>query len=231
MDTEALSRTLARNLAAVRERIARAEARAGRPPGSCRLIAVTKTVGADEIAALFSLGQKDFGENRVQDLVAKKQALASRGLAGAEGPRFHMIGHLQRNKVGRFLRSGAALHALDSERLAEAIERALEGASAPLEAFVEVNVSGESSKGGLAPADLPEFLARRRARGRIAPRGLMTMAPLDAPGDRARPFFRALRELAEKAGLCELSMGMTQDFEVAVEEGATVVRIGSALFA
>jgi pyridoxal phosphate enzyme (YggS family) len=225
-----LEPVLARNLAAVRDRIARAEARAGRAPGGTRLVAVTKSVPAEVAAALVRLGARELGENRVQDLAGKLEALRACGVDA----RFHMIGHLQRNKVKAVLKTGAFLHAIDSERLAEALEAALpEGPPRPC--FVEVNVSGEPQKGGLAPEDLAPFLERRAARGRLAPAGLMTMAPLDAPGERARPCFARLRGLREELAarfpaLVDLSMGMTQDFEAAVEEGASVVRVGRALF-
>lgn len=228
----ARERALARNLALVRDRIAAAEARAARPAGSVRLVAVTKTVGPDLALSLVRLGQRELGENRVQDLLEKMEAIA--------GARFHMIGHLQRNKAKAFLRSGAFLHALDSERLARALEDLLEKGEAParprpLPCYVEVNVSGEASKGGLVPGEVPDFLARRRARGLLRPEGLMTIAPQAQAGERARPHFAALRALRDDLAraypeLCDLSMGMTQDFEAAIAEGATVVRIGSALF-
>lgn len=228
MDVEAV---LARNLGEVRERMARAEARAGRASGAPRLVAVTKSVSAEVAAALVRLGASELGENRVQDLERKREALRARGIE----PSFHMIGHLQRNKVKAVLGTGAFLHALDSERLAAAIEDALPPEAVPREAFVEVNVAREPQKGGLAPEELEDFLVRRAARGRIAPVGLMTVAPEADAGDRARPHFQRLRELGEGLrlrfpGLRELSMGMTQDFEAAIEEGATVVRIGRALF-
>jgi hypothetical protein len=226
----AVREALARNLAAVRARMSAALARAGRPQGACRLVAVTKTVAPAVAVALAALGVEEIGENRVQDLVKKRAALAASGLA----PRLHMIGHLQRNKVKQVIEAGAYLHALDSERLALAIEAA-HPAGRPLPALVEVNVSGEASKGGLPPEELEPFLARRHAAGRIAPAGLMTMAPLADAGDRARPHVARLRALRDALaprfpGLSELSMGMTQDFEAGIAEGATFVRIGRALF-
>jgi pyridoxal phosphate enzyme (YggS family) len=250
MDLQAdqLRAALARSLAGVRERIARAAEGAGRGAGEVRLVAVTKTVPAEVAAALVALGVQDLGENRVQDLVEKQAALRR---AGAPA-RFHMIGHLQRNKARAALDAGAFLHALDGERLAEAVEDEIEkqhgrgatgagpGAAAacmpaPLDCFVEVNVSGEASKGGLAPAEVEAFLARREARRLLRPTGLMTMAPLADAGDRARPHFARLRALRDALrmrfpALAALSMGMTQDFEAAIAEGATHVRIGSALF-
>lgn len=226
MEAESLSANVER----VRERIAAAAGRSGRPPGAVRLVAVTKSVGAAVAAELVRLGVGDLGENRVDALARKQEALAAEGLR----PRWHMIGHLQRNKVKPFLATGALLHSMDGDRLADALaERAPGGA--PLPVLLEVNVSGEASKGGFPPDAVAPALERLEAAGRLAPRGLMTMAPISEDPEAARPLFRALRELRDRlrarhADLAELSMGMSQDYEVAVEEGATLVRVGTALF-
>jgi pyridoxal phosphate enzyme (YggS family) len=228
----ALRATLARNLARVRERMAEAAARAGRDRAEARLVAVTKAVPAPVAVALAALGQEDLGENRVQDLLEKQAALASAGLA----PRLHMIGHLQRNKARAVVGTGALLQSLDSERLAEALEALLEKTgAAPFPALAEVNIAREPQKGGVAEEEVEAFLARRAAHGRIAVQGLMCMAPEAEAGERARPFFARLRALRDRLrpafpALAELSMGMSQDFEAAIGEGATIVRVGRALF-
>jgi pyridoxal phosphate enzyme (YggS family) len=228
---------LAENLASVAGRIARATARSGRPAGACRLVAVTKSVGAELARALLDLGARDIAENRVDGLVKKREALGPRAAEVA----WHMIGHLQRNKAKRFLETGAFLHSLESVELAEVLaERLAKDArrppgDGPLRLLVEVNVAGEAQKDGVSPGALGDFLARVRALGRLEVAGLMCMAPFDAPGEKARPVFRELRALRDRhrehhPELVELSMGMSQDFEVAIEEGATLVRVGGALF-
>ncbi len=188
-----------------------------------RLVAVTKGRSPDEVRALVAAGQRVLGENRVQDWRAAADALAEPSLE------WHLIGHLQRNKV-RFCRPFALIHSLDSERLALALEA--EGAKHDhvFRTLVQVNVAGEARKYGVAPADTAALLARLRQLEHVSIEGLMTMAPYDEDPERARPVFRDLRTIATELGLTELSMGMSGDFEVAVEEGATVVRVGSALF-
>lgn len=227
---------LAENLASVRERIARATARSGRPQGAVRLVAVTKTVPPAIAGELFDLGQIDFGESRVDGLVEKQAALGER----ADDATWHMIGHLQRNKAKLFLRTGALLHSLESALLAGILADriAREGpppGDGPCRVLIEVNVAGEAQKDGLAPDDLPGLLGTVRALGRLQAVGLMCMAPAGVEPERARAVFRGLRELRDRhlerhPALEELSMGMSQDFEVAIEEGATLVRVGSALF-
>ncbi len=241
MDEARVRATLSIHLAAVRERIARAAGRAGRDPSGVRLVAITKTAPPDLAAALVGLGVEDLGESRVQRLETVAAALEGRGLR----PRWHMVGHLQRNKARACLNRASALHSLDSERLLEALAVEIEAGRGPsrLQVFVEVNVGGEPQKGGVGEAELFPLLARLGARAAVLePLGLMTMAP--AAGDKAavdrlaRPVFRRLRELLEEArarvpGLApfdRLSMGMSGDLEIAVEEGATDVRVGSALF-
>ncbi len=229
---------LRNNLQRVRQRIANACARAGRAPAEVTLVAVTKSVGVDAIRALHGLGVTDIGENRVQDARDKQAALG-----GRVGLRWHMIGHLQTNKVRHALQLFDSVDALDSLRLAAEVERRLAcGAAAaaraacPYPVLIECNVSGEAGKFGVRPADLPALLDAVRALPHIRVEGLMAMAPFGDDPEATRPVFAALRELAVAArarsglALPRLSMGMTQDFEVAVEEGATTVRVGTALF-
>jgi len=192
------------------------------------LVAVSKTWPAATVLAAMEAGLRDFGENRVQEGVAKAAAvaLASAGRA-SDDPTWHLVGHLQTNKVGAALGTFAILHAVDSERLLRAIDAA---ASQPVPLMIEVNVAAEPTKYGIAPEQLPGLLAAARALPRIEARGLMTVAPRVPAPEEARPVFRELRTLAARNGLEELSMGMTEDFEVAIEEGATHIRVGRALF-
>lgn len=213
----------AERLAAVRAEIERACERAGRDPAAVTIVGVTKTQPLEAVREALAAGLRDLGENRAQELVPKAEAAAAAGLA----PRWHFIGHLQRNKVRQVLPHTAVLHSLDSARLAGEIERR---AAAPLACYLEINVSGEPTKHGLAPHELPELLAVAEAADRIEVAGLMTIAPLVDDPETVRPLFGRLRELAHAHGLDGLSMGMTDDYAVAVEEGATVVRIGRAIF-
>lgn len=223
---------IAANLAAVRARMASACARAGRDPASARLVAVTKTVGPEEVRRLYDLGVRDFGENRVADGAAQIDAL------GKPDANWHLIGHLQRNKAGEALAGGfGSIHSVESERLVDVLERECEKRDREIDILIEVNVSGEASKYGVEPDGLPGLIATALPKKRLRIRGLMTMAPLTDDPEAARPVFRGLRELRDNMRrhfsiqLPELSMGMTGDFETAIEEGATMVRIGTALFA
>ena len=234
--TEIVNAELSARYAAVRHRVADAAGRSGRSAGDVTLVAVTKTAGPDLVAALAAAGHRDFGENRPQDLVAKREALRAAGDVSASPVRWHMIGHFQRNKVGRSLASIDVLHSLDSEALARAIsESALRAGRADVPCYVQVNVSGEGSKGGFAPEHLGTALPRLAAMPSLRLDGLMTMAPQSESPEHARPAFQALRELrdwARASGYLRgsgLSMGMSEDFEVAIEEGATIVRVGRAL--
>ncbi len=223
-----------RNLHSVQARIASAEARSGRPNGSVRLVAVTKTVTPETVRALWEAGVRDFAENRVQMLLQKVAALHDLPI------RWHMIGSLQTNKVGKlFLATGlTAIHSLDSARLAEALNAAAAKQGGLIEALVEVNVSGEASKHGLPPEALGDLLRAVGGLDRLRVTGLMTMAPFSASAEDGRPVFAKLRALKESlrdglpsnVRLEHLSMGMSNDFEVAIEEGADIVRIGTALF-
>jgi pyridoxal phosphate enzyme (YggS family) len=231
--------SLRKNLEAVRSRIGAAAAKSGRSADSIRLIAVTKYVRSEEIKLLASLGVADFGEARVQD-AEKKTGDAAR--AGISGLRWHLIGHLQTNKADKAAKIFQTIHSVDSPRVAQALNKeALKRGAAPLSCLLEVNVAGEESKFGLKP-DLPAILELLKVCGElpgIRVSGLMTMAPYaDNPEPVSRPVFRRLRELLEEANvrrvyshaMSELSMGMSQDFEIAIEEGSTYVRVGSALF-
>ena len=218
------SATIAERLAAVQAEIATACERADRDPAEVRLIAVSKTQPAVAIREAVAAGHADFGENRVQEGLAKLDEL------GDSSARIHLIGHLQRNKA-RFAGRFASVQSIDSVTLAAAVSRRLD---APLPVLLEVNVAGEASKQGFAPSELEAALGEISALPNLEVEGLMTIAPLAADAEAARPVFRALRErrdaLAGEWGLRELSMGMSNDYAVAIAEGATIVRIGRAIF-
>jgi len=224
--------SVAARLESVRRRIAAAAQRAGRAASDVRLVVVTKEVPASRVAEAIAAGAGDLGENRAQELVAKTAALG----ADAERVTWHFIGTLQRNKVRDVVGRVRLIHSVDSVALGRAIARRAEGMGQTQDVLLEVNVAGESSKHGLTPADASSTLAALASEPALAVRGLMTIAPEGDPG-RARAAFAQLRELrdalaAEVGGtrVTELSMGMTSDFEPAIEEGATIVRIGSAIF-
>jgi pyridoxal phosphate enzyme (YggS family) len=217
------------NLARIEQRLRSACARAGRTRECVTLVAVTKTVSADVAALLPELGVRDLGENRPQELWRKAEAIPA--------VRWHLIGHLQRNKVERTLPLIHRLHSVDSIRLLAALDAVEQPRS--VEVMLEVNCSGESSKQGFAPAEVPALAPALRALRNVRVVGLMTMAAYEDQPERCRPSFALLRrlldELRQLAGdvhpLAELSMGMSSDFEVAIEEGATAVRLGTVLFA
>lgn len=223
------SEDIAARLALVRERIRRACERAGRDPADVTLVGVSKTHPPEVVREAFEAGLVDLGENRAQELAPKATVLVEAGIR----PRWHFIGHLQRNKVRDVLPHIAVLHSLDSERLIEEIERRFAERpdhDRPLSCYLEVNVAGEASKEGISPAEVAALLRRASDSPVLAVEGLMTVAPRVARAEEARPVFRALRELAAAHGLSGLSMGMTDDFEVAIEEGAALVRVGRAIF-
>ncbi len=215
---------IADNITLVRARIAAACDRVGRDPASVTLIAVTKTHSAEAVAAAYAAGLRNFGENRVQEAVQKIPL--ARGL-GVDAATWHLIGNLQRNKAAAAVGLFDVIHSIDSERLALAIS---ERADRAMRVFVEVNVSGEASKHGVPVGDAMALAERIGTMAHIDLVGLMTVAPIANSPEEARPVFRRLHELRDAIGLCELSMGMTGDFEVAVEEGATFVRVGRAIF-
>jgi pyridoxal phosphate enzyme (YggS family) len=220
-----VTETLEQRLRTVRDRIRAACARSSRDPSTVRLLAVSKTKPASYIAAAHALGQYDFGENYVQELVRKRAELASLSTA-----RLHLIGHLQSNKAGKAVQAAACIHTLDAIKLVHEVDRQARARSKTIEAFIEVNVAGESQKSGVTPVDLGAVIEAARAASGIQLLGLMAIPPWSDDPERARPHFRALAELARGYQLTRLSMGMSHDFEVAIEEGATDVRVGTALF-
>jgi pyridoxal phosphate enzyme (YggS family) len=231
---------LGQNLANVRERIASAAARSGRKPEAIRLVGVTKYASVEVTRALVEAGLADLGESRPQALWDKAAALADLPV------RWHLVGHLQRNKVRRTLPLVSLMHSIDSRRLLTAIEQELalvaeaDGPTSvqPRSALLEVNISGDAAKHGFAPAEVGPLIAELLQLAHVRICGLMAMGALEGGTDRARRDFAALRELRDHlqplapagVSLEELSMGMSDDYEVAIEEGATIVRVGSAMF-
>jgi pyridoxal phosphate enzyme (YggS family) len=239
--------SVAENLRRVRERIARAAESAGRRADEITLVGVTKYVGPDEAAELVAAGCNDLGESRPQELWHKAeelQKITATLRAGASSPpafRWHLVGHLQRNKVHRTLPLVSLIHSVDSERLLAEIDKARADPDAnlpPVNVLLEVNTSGESAKHGLAPGAVEPILAAAPRYPRVAVRGLMTMAALEGGRTEAARNFATLRGLRDRlktnapdgVNLDELSMGMSGDFEVAIREGATIARIGSLLW-
>jgi PLP dependent protein len=242
------------NVARVRARIAESALRSGRRPEDVTLVGVTKTIGLDRVREVVACGVHELGENRVQEARAKVPQVT--------GVTWHLVGSLQRNKAREALRLFEVIHSVDSLALAEELSRrgaepgatrppllapgALPGHASdpkagagrgPVEILVQVNISGEPQKHGVDPEDTPRLIAQVLPLAGLKVRGLMGMAPLVDNPDEARPYFRRLREIRDRAaealpgsGAIDLSMGMTDDFEVAIEEGATMVRIGRALF-
>ena len=223
------------NLATVRARIERAAERSGREPASIRLVAVTKQVSTDRIRAIHALGIRAIGENRVQEALRKQAELADLDLD------WHLIGHLQTNKVRQVVGAFDLVHGVDSVRLARELdaraEETWQGRSRQA-VLLQVNVAREASKHGFFPEDLPAAAQEILKLEHLNLRGLMTVAPFAADPESVRGVFRRLRDLrdacqraaGDRTDLSELSMGMSQDFAVAIEEGATIVRIGTALF-
>jgi len=220
---------LAERLAGVRRRMAEACARCGREPGEVELVAVTKTHGPERVREAVDCGLRVFGESRVQEARAKIP-LCPGGLS------WHLVGHLQTNKVRVAVDLFDVIHSVDSTRLLEALEKACTQKGRTLEVLVEVNVSGEASKYGIAPEELEPLLDFSRECTHVDVIGLMTVPPWSEEPERARVFFKRLRELRDEVSrsggysLPQLSMGMSDDFETAIEEGATMVRIGTAIF-
>lgn len=220
---------IAARLELVRGRLAAAEERAGRPPGSVRLVAVSKRHPPEAIRAAYEAGQRDFGENYVQELLAKREALAD-----LPGLRLHLIGNLQSNKAKLVAGRVALVHTVDDEHLARELGRRAAAAGVRQAVLVQVNVAGEAQKHGCAPADLEAALAAVEAEPALWLRGLMVIPPLSDDAEASRPFFAGLRALRNLHGgvqrLPELSMGMSHDVEAAIAEGATMVRVGTAIF-
>jgi pyridoxal phosphate enzyme (YggS family) len=214
---------IATNLEAVRERIARAAERAGRRPEDVLLIGVSKTVDVERIRAGVAAGLRALGENRVQEAKAKVEVLG-------RPVEWHLIGHLQTNKVRDAVELFDVVHSLDRLDLARELDRRAHGRGRPLRTLLQVNVGGEESKGGFGPDDVPAALDEVGRLPGLRVVGLMTIPPIVSDAEAARPWFRMLAGLAKRAGVTELSMGMSADFEVAIEEGATMVRVGTAIF-
>lgn len=230
---------LRQNVASVQHRAADAARRAGRDPDDVTLVAVTKTVSHDVAAGLIEAGVRHLGENRIQEGERKHRILTDpeSGLDAAACT-WHMIGHLQRNKVAKAVDIFQVIHSVDSERLLSEISRRAVARSRCPDILLEINVSGEESKYGAAPDQAADLAAVAAGLPGLRLRGLMTMAPFSTDPGEARPFFKSLAGLLRRlneSGVTDrkldmLSMGMTGDFEVAVEEGATHIRVGTALF-
>jgi pyridoxal phosphate enzyme (YggS family) len=218
-------------LDSIRSRLAAAARRAGRRPESIRLVAVTKTVPAPAIRQAMQEGLTLFGENRVQEARAK----APECLPGAE---WHLVGHLQRNKAKEAVRLFRMIHTVDSAELLADLDRHAQGREAPLEVLIQANLARETGKHGALEEEIPAILSAAAGMRGLRVAGLMILPPYDPSAENSRPHFRALAELAghirredrPNVEMRELSMGMSEDFEVAVEEGATLIRIGRALF-
>lgn len=222
---------ISENLAEVQRRIREACGRSGRSADDVTLIAVSKTKPLEDLQTAYAAGSRNFGENKVQEIVQKAPQMP-------QDTRFHMIGHLQRNKVRQVLPLVKLIHSVDSLRLAEQIEADAAKAGLDIDILLEVNVAGEESKFGLAPEEVEETARRISSLSHVHIRGLMTIAPfVDDPEDN-REIFKKLYQLAvdirskniDNIDMSVLSMGMTGDYEVAVEEGATMIRVGTGIF-
>ncbi|MGO9016565.1 MAG: YggS family pyridoxal phosphate-dependent enzyme [Dissulfurispiraceae bacterium] len=224
---------LTENASAILKKISHAAMRAGRSPDVVKLIAVTKTVEIEKIKEAVDIGLRIFGENRVQE--AQKKIPALKSDVSDSGIEWHLIGHLQKNKAKYAVPLFDLIHTIDSVELAEEINRQAEKIDKIQKVLVQVKLSGEETKHGVSEEGLVPLLKRVKGMNNLNLKGLMAIPPFFKDPEKTRPYFRRLRELietAEKAGcnLTELSMGMSNDFEVAIEEGATMVRIGTALF-
>ena len=220
---------IADGLRRVRERMAAAARRGGRDPRSITLVGVSKTVPPERIREAIEAGLEDLGENRVQEARDKAVLLPA--------VRWHLVGHLQANKANHAARLFDVVHSLDSIDILERLERAAQREGRDVTAMIQVDLAGESTKFGAATGDLDRLLAAAAGCRNVRVRGLMVLPPYDPDPEKSRPYFRRLRELLQEAqgrhpalDLRHLSMGMTEDFEVAIEEGATMIRVGRALF-
>ena len=218
----AMGETIRDRLERVQERVARAALKVGRDPEGITLIAVSKRKPATDIVAAYEVGQRHFGENYIQEFQAKKTELPE-----LPGAMFHFIGKLQSNKTRVACDLFDSIHTVTSAKLARRMDEQSVGNR---NVFIEVKLSTEEAKGGLAPEEVPQLAEFIRSSARLNLRGLMTMPPwTEDPAD-ARPYFQKLRELAAANGLIDLSMGMSRDLEAAIEEGATFIRVGTAIF-
>lgn len=215
---------IAENIIAVTQRIARSCEKSGRPAGSVELICVTKEAAVEQMEDALNAGARIFGENRVQDAISKHRVIGDK--AG-----WHLIGHLQTNKAKDAVKIFDLIHSVDSVHLAREIDKQAGKAGKIQNILMQVNTSGEESKFGVMPEAVADLLKDISIYPNIGIKGLMTIAPEVEDPETVRPYFRALRELRDKInGSWSLSMGMTNDFEVAIEEGATMVRVGRAIF-
>jgi pyridoxal phosphate enzyme (YggS family) len=227
-----LDELIASNLAAVRSRVERAAHASARNPADIRLVAVSKTFSPDHVRAAAAAGQQDFGENRVQEAVAKIAATGDLAL------RWHLIGHLQSNKARKAIGPFAMIQSVDSLDLLRRLQGIAVEDRKTVEVLIQLDLAGEPTKSGLPPEELPGLLAAARDFHAVPVIGLMLLPPLFEDPENARPYFRRLRETRDRlldegtppATLRELSMGMSHDFEVAVSEGATMIRVGTAIF-
>ena len=207
--------------------MAAAAARAGRKRTDILLLAVTKKFPATAIRDAYALGLRDFGENYVQEFDTKREELA-----GCTGARYHFIGHLQSNKTKKAAEIFDCIHTVDAAKIARRLDGDVLGRGPPpgIEVLIEVKLSTEPAKAGAAPEEVPALVEAIRGCPHLRLLGLMTMPPWSEDAEKSRPYFARLRELAGQSGLQHLSMGMSHDLEVAIEEGATMVRVGTALF-
>lgn len=227
--------SIAANLAAIHQRIARAATRAGRDPEQIALMAVSKTHPAERIIEAYNAGHRLFGENRVQEFAEKFDALSGLPLT-----HFHMIGHLQSNKAGKAVEIFHAVDSLDSAKLGDRLNAAAIKLNKTISALVEINIGGEQAKSGISPESpaLEEILRAAHGWSHLRVQGLMTVPPFTEDPEGSRPYFRRLRELRDNLAARNfsgitfelLSMGMSHDFDVAIEEGSTCVRVGTAIF-
>jgi pyridoxal phosphate enzyme (YggS family) len=214
---------VAHNVERIRERIRAAAIRSGRPAEDVTLVAISKSIEPARIESAVAAGQTLFGESKVQEARAKIPLVSQRA-------RWHLVGHLQTNKAREAVALFALIHSVDSIKLAVELNKWAERAGKIQAILLEVNISGEASKFGLKPEDVNGALNEISKLPRVEVQGLMTIAPLFDDVQKTRPYFRRLRELRDETGSRELSMGMTHDFEIAIEEGATMVRIGTGIF-
>jgi hypothetical protein len=220
------------NVAQVRERIAAACRRSGRGPDDVRLVAVSKTFPPESIRAAYEAGLRDFGENRVQEAAAKRPALSELSIT------WHLVGHLQTNKAKAARELFHWVHSVDSFRLAQKLDQATASGGGRLPVLLEVNLGGEGSKAGVGESEIIQLAEQINQLATLEVRGLMVIPPFFDDPEQVRPYFRRLRELAREidarniahVSMRELSMGMSHDFEVAIEQGATIIRVGTAIF-
>jgi len=222
---------IASNIESVRQRIAKACSNSGRSIDDVRLVCVTKEATCADAKQVLGLGVRDLGENRVQELVLKYNDIGDKAV-------WHLIGHLQTNKVRDVVKIASLIHSVDSEKIAKEIDKEAAKINKIQGVLIQVNISGEETKFGIDPGEVSEFFKKITLYRNINIKGLMTIAPESEDPERARPHFRALRELKDKLNslnitqhpLAILSMGMTGDFEVAIEEGSNMIRVGRAIF-